>query len=81
MKRILKALLLASSCWGQDCFKLSQPFGDAVNATNTTFVFNSDLDKIQALSNPGSYKVSSVITCFKDNKIIGQRVGLSNETQ
>lgn len=59
----------AQQTFEEDCYKVTPEYGDV--SFLPTDVVQSDLEKIKALENPGSYAVSSVITCLKDGRVIG----------
>jgi len=65
----------AQNTYKADCFRISSPFGDLVSSTD---VVKSDITKIKSLDNISTYSVDLIVTCVLNGKVIGQRLGISN---
>lgn len=72
-----------------ECYLASESFGIEVplykadqltgaQVANPIYRYQSDADKIAQLTDPETYVMSSIITCVRGGKIIGQRLSVSN---
>ena len=88
MLRALTCFLLSgplAAYYEDDCFRETEFYGgvtsvENIPAASPDFVVKSDLEKLRALDHPLHFRVSAIVSCIKEGRLLSQRLGVSDNS-